>query len=114
MQGTIEVNSLNQMWELAQEAKDLIIEIAKQNQIQHIVTAVMSAVAIAISLASFGVGRREQPAKGPKGSPNEGQIIPDKSSPYGDLKTGAPPAKDNAVFVPGENGPHVRDMGEGV
>jgi hypothetical protein len=53
VQGNIELAGMNMTVELAKARADLIMEIAKQNQMIHIVTAVMSAVSIGISV--FGL-----------------------------------------------------------
>lgn len=58
VQGNIELAGMNMTVELAQARADLILEIAKQNQIIHIVTAVMSAVSICISIFGlYGAGK---------------------------------------------------------
>jgi len=49
------MNGMNLVLELARATADVIMELAKINQMVHIVTAVMSAVAIVVSIGGLGI-----------------------------------------------------------
>lgn len=55
VQGKVEMNGMNLVLELARATADVIMELAKINQMIHIVTAVMSAVAIVVSIGGLGI-----------------------------------------------------------
>lgn len=56
VQGQIELNSMNLVTQLAQTTSDLIMNVAKQNQMIHITTAVMSGVSIAVTVGGLAYG----------------------------------------------------------
>lgn len=56
VQGKVELASMNMIVELAKSTAEAIMETAKINQMIHIVTAVMAAVAIAMSIGGIAYG----------------------------------------------------------
>lgn len=65
-QTTIEVAAMNIITEMAEHQADLIMETAKLNQIQHIATAVMAGVSIAITVGAAAAAMKPSGVKDPK------------------------------------------------
>lgn len=66
VQTTIEVAAMNVLTEMAHHQADLIMETAKQNQIQHIVSAVMAGVSIAITIGFAVAALKPSVVKNPE------------------------------------------------
>lgn len=55
VQGQVEIASMSTMYAMAQNTAELIMDIAKQNQLQHIMQAVGAAISLGFSIASLAM-----------------------------------------------------------
>lgn len=108
-QTTIEVAAMNVLAEMAQHQADLIMETAKQNQIQHIVSAVMAGASIAITLGFAAASLKPSVVKNPEtGAP---QMQPQVDSLGRPMKGVDAKGNEVTVYKTGPDGKGVPLMG---